>query len=266
MSPRPCSVDGCEKKVKARDLCETHYMRLRRNGSPDIVRPKCPPTVHPGDGYGRLTVIECVGCDARGERQYRCACDCGGETVVRSDNLRGQTRSCGCLQAERARPWEERFRFADHHERGSLMLEVPADLDDAAYWRAVASAWQDCERQSLTAAQWRALLTAQRAGREQHLMTSEERQELAALPERVTVHRGVHAYSYATGGLSWTLDRTRAVWFAQRFPSPEWPGVVITGQVLRHRIVALFQARGESEVLVFPRFVRDRQWTAHRLP
>lgn len=142
------------------------------------------------------------------------------------------------------------------------MLEVPAGLDDAAYWRAVASAWQDSERQSVTAAQWRALLTAQHAGREQYLMTPEERQELAALPERVTVYRGVHAHSYAMGGLSWTLDRARAVWFAQRFTTPEWPGGVITGRVLRHRIVALFQARKESEVLVFPRFVRDRQCDA----
>ncbi len=36
-APKPaslqlCSVDGCDKPVKAQGICQTHYMRLRRNG------------------------------------------------------------------------------------------------------------------------------------------------------------------------------------------------------------------------------------------
>jgi hypothetical protein len=49
-------------------------------------------------------------------------------------------------------------------------------------------------------------------GRE-HLMDAEER---AALPDVVTILRG---FTHAEGarGLSWTLDRERAEWFARRF-------------------------------------------------
>ena len=93
-------------------------------------------------------------------------------------------------------------------------------------------------------------------------MMASERHQLAALPERVTVYRGVNAYSEPSG-LSWTLDRERAEWFARRFPErPDYPGLVfsyvITGRVLRGRIIALFNARQESEVVVFPRYVYRR--------
>ena len=49
-----------------------------------------------GQRYGKLTVLrsaESIGaCTA-----WVCRCDCGQETVVRTDNLRnGRTKSCGC--------------------------------------------------------------------------------------------------------------------------------------------------------------------------
>lgn len=48
--------------------------------------------------FGRLTAIEYVG-----ERRWRCKCDCGGETLAVSRNLlNGNTKSCGCIQRERA--------------------------------------------------------------------------------------------------------------------------------------------------------------------
>ena len=33
-----CAVDGCERKVRARGWCFTHYMRWKRNGDPEVVR------------------------------------------------------------------------------------------------------------------------------------------------------------------------------------------------------------------------------------
>ena len=34
-----CSIEGCDKPSKSRGLCQTHYMRLRRTGDPNKVRP-----------------------------------------------------------------------------------------------------------------------------------------------------------------------------------------------------------------------------------
>lgn len=52
--------------------------------------------------FGRLIPHEIVG--GKGKRIYiRCECDCGKETVVRSDHLiSGASQSCGCLQKEKA--------------------------------------------------------------------------------------------------------------------------------------------------------------------
>ena len=38
MTGRGCSVDGCERRHKARGLCKLHYKRLRRSGALDATR------------------------------------------------------------------------------------------------------------------------------------------------------------------------------------------------------------------------------------
>lgn len=51
--------------------------------------------------FGRLLVIE-LSDSINGRIAWKCLCDCGNETVVKSTNLLvGKTRSCGCLNTER---------------------------------------------------------------------------------------------------------------------------------------------------------------------
>lgn len=56
-----------------------------------------------GQVFGRLTVIEDVGRNKKGEVLWRCSCSCGEgrEVVTKGTNLKsGNTESCGCLQKE----------------------------------------------------------------------------------------------------------------------------------------------------------------------
>lgn len=56
-----------------------------------------------GQKFGRLTVITSNGSIPPGKRTWLCKCDCGKETVVATSELRsGKTKSCGCLQKEKA--------------------------------------------------------------------------------------------------------------------------------------------------------------------
>ena len=49
--------------------------------------------------FGKLTVL-----DWEGAGKWLCQCECGNLTLVQTDNLKnGNTKSCGCLQKERAR-------------------------------------------------------------------------------------------------------------------------------------------------------------------
>jgi len=52
-----------------------------------------------GKRFGRLTVIERGENGRRGQRRWRCLCDCGRETIVTGGNLRsGGTKTCGCME------------------------------------------------------------------------------------------------------------------------------------------------------------------------
>jgi len=54
-----------------------------------------------GQRFERLLVLEAAGKDHRGNRLWRCLCDCGNITEVITWRLRsGNTRSCGCIKDE----------------------------------------------------------------------------------------------------------------------------------------------------------------------
>jgi hypothetical protein len=52
-----------------------------------------------GKRFGKLLVIARTAGNTRQGAFWRCLCDCGGETIVKSSHLRrGHTTSCGCMQ------------------------------------------------------------------------------------------------------------------------------------------------------------------------
>lgn len=60
-----------------------------------------------GKRFGRLMVIEPAGKIRKNGAtvtRWKCRCDCGNETIVAQSELQsGDTKSCGCLQKERAK-------------------------------------------------------------------------------------------------------------------------------------------------------------------
>ncbi len=87
------------------------------------------------------------------------------------------------------------------------------------------------------------------------LMTPEERQQLQALPDSVTVYRGVTSFNAKRiKVLSWTLDKDTAQWFANRFGEK---GTVYTAQIHKEHICALFHGRNESEIILDPKYLMD---------
>ena len=57
-----------------------------------------------GQQFGRLTALELVPERKHGGRCWLCKCSCGTLIIARADQLKsGDTRSCGCLYAERSK-------------------------------------------------------------------------------------------------------------------------------------------------------------------
>ena len=87
------------------------------------------------------------------------------------------------------------------------------------------------------------------------LMLESELQQYEELDEVVTVYRGVTSHNAKNiKALSWTLDREKAEWFANRFNED---GTVYEAEIEKTHIFALFNGRNESEVVVDPKFLMD---------
>ena len=76
-----------------------------------------------GKRYGRLVVIKQAGKAKNGGTLWECQCDCGNTTKVITASLNnGRTRSCGCLQREKARKQGEASRT--HGETKTRLYQV----------------------------------------------------------------------------------------------------------------------------------------------
>lgn len=86
------------------------------------------------------------------------------------------------------------------------------------------------------------------------LMSEEELDTLNNLPEEFTVYRGMGDKS-SRDGISYTLDQEKAQWFADRPPSEH--GYVLSGTAKKEDVLAFFNRRNESEVLIEPKNIAD---------
>jgi hypothetical protein len=86
-------------------------------------------------------------------------------------------------------------------------------------------------------------------------MDQAEQNDLAKLPEPLPIFRGYALPRGTPRGLSWTIDRERAEWFAYRFPAERY--LVAEGSVRKKDVLALFYGRDEREIVVFPDKVID---------
>ena len=84
------------------------------------------------------------------------------------------------------------------------------------------------------------------------LMTSAEMAALANLPEHVRVFRGQLDGDSPDrpSGMSWTLVEEVADWYAAPIPGQTERGHVLSAVIPRGAVMALFLARGETEVVV----------------
>lgn len=82
-----------------------------------------------GQRFGRLIVIERGSNDSSNKTRWKCKCDCGNETLVRSSNLlNGTTTSCGCVRKEIAR--NKAIEQWKDEEYSNKMKDVMKDISN----------------------------------------------------------------------------------------------------------------------------------------
>lgn len=87
------------------------------------------------------------------------------------------------------------------------------------------------------------------------LMDGEEKEQFDSFEDTVTIYRGVTSFNAKNiKALSWTTDYQTAEWFAHRFGED---GTVYQAQIGKEHILAFFNGRNESEVIVDPKHLTN---------
>ena len=112
------------------------------------------------------------------------------------------------------------------------------------YWKLLCRVWIDSENIHQHYADWVRMWNA--CHPEKHrVMDDEEQAALARLPKTINVWRGIG--ERGGPGLSWTLNRNRAMWFAYR--AVDNKPRLLHGKVLRRNVHALLLGRNEDEIV-----------------
>lgn len=142
------------------------------------------------------------------------------------------------------------------HERPyriDSFMKIKDTLQDVPYWELLSEIWTDTENMWQHLDDWKILLTSLRPHREM-MMSEEERQFKENMKNRVQIYRGCEE-GVNEVGLSWTLSKEKAEWFANRFGKN---GIVRERPINKAEIIAYLNGRGEQEIIVKP-FIKNRR-------
>lgn len=161
-------------------------------------------------------------------------------------NARYQAKRQALEEAIGEGEWARAVWLHERPYRLDALLDLADDLDDDDYWSILADIWVDSENIWQNLYEWAEALDANRSGSP---MSADEAAALAAMPDVIPVYRGA-AEDVNEEGLSWSVDRERAEWFARRSATDEAAPVLLVGEVAKADVIAYFTSRNESEIVV----------------
>lgn len=170
-------------------------------------------------------------------------------------NLQYRQKSEALERAQEQEAWSSYIFLHERPYRLGAFIDIEPNLSDEDYWSMLSGLWIDSENISQDQDTWWALLTAQNLperrsvdGRKKFFMDDADRLAYENLPMSFDIYRGVDRGGNERG-LSWTLDKERAEWFARRFHGH---GTLLTTRIVKGQALALLTGRNESEIICKP--------------
>lgn len=111
------------------------------------------------------------------------------------------------------------------------------------YWSILGEIWTDSENIYSNISAWKNLLDT-KVKAKIYFMTDKEIVQFENLPKTLTVYRGS-----THDGLSYTLNKDVAKWFAKRFDKK---GKIFTRKIKKSEVFAFISRRREEEVIIHP--------------
>ena len=147
-----------------------------------------------------------------------------------------------CQEALRKKDWHGYIWWHERPYRFNAFREVRQNMTDQEYWEVLREVWTDSENIWQNQQLWEECLLVPRPN-EHFFMTAEEKEYLDSLPEVITIHRG---YQRTPKGFSYSLSKTKARWFANRFSKQ---GKVKSIRVRKSEVFAFVDSRSEKEII-----------------
>jgi len=145
------------------------------------------------------------------------------------------------------------------------LARIAERISDDQFWRTVRDVWLDPENayedRDRERKLWNTIWASARPYRER-VMTAPEFAALKVLPNDVTIYRGTNDRA-SLRGAAWTLDRTKAIWYAHRWASKDRAPWLGETTVPKDRILAYFSA--EYETIVLPKNCKNMRVRMLRL-
>jgi hypothetical protein len=183
---------------------------------------------------------------------------CYNPSVNEELNKRLRAKKEAMDRAMAQRDWETCLWLHERPWRVDALRKLAPRLNDEEYFRLLGSVWTDSENSWQYRRLVRGLLSprGRRLEARRFMMSEEEQAVFDSLPTQVVVYRGCGRGN--RHGWSWTLDPDQSGWFARRFASlndGRFSGLVVVGECQRSSVVAYFNGRNESEIVIDPRDV-----------
>lgn len=151
--------------------------------------------------------------------------------------------------------WNRYLVMHERPHRPTALADIASEMSDEDYWQNVGWVWSDSENIRELKFVWSLLLGSRRPKREQ-IMDEKDRLALANMPDELTIYRGCAIED--TQGLSWTLDRERAEWFAERNHNlSDQDTEVKVATVQKSDVIAYITRRNEEEIIVNPKSIKS---------
>ena len=148
------------------------------------------------------------------------------------------------------------FLYVNKPYSMTFLKYVKQYLSEQDFAETLAECWVREEQPNMNPNFTKAELTGMfKRADKKHLMSETGYRKWKEMPERVTVYRGVTGYNGKNiRALSWTMSCKTAKWFAGRFKEQ---GKIYQAEIDKKHILAYIDQRGESELIVDPKYLKN---------
>lgn len=150
--------------------------------------------------------------------------------------------------AHSKRDWSSFVFLHTRPYRFDALFQIVHELSNKQYWRLVSDVWSDSDNIWQNLEEWRELWNERRPCKH-HAMDATERKTFTRLPREITIYRGF-LEGHSADGISWSLDRNKAIWFAKRYTHFDLPHVLLTARAYKPDAHAMLLSRNENEVVI----------------